>query len=144
MEQNDNRPTKVRQGEPRLRTHNIWDVWRVVTDALAAEGIKSAYVGSQMSDAMPHLENFLVALDIVTFYPCYKDIEGDSWDLGCQLPKDHPGDCKGFEEPDLGECSRPGCGRPAIEGKPGYVGPLYCGPRCAFVDRENRANGGEL
>jgi hypothetical protein len=38
----------------------------------------------------------------------------------------------------LGECSCQGCDRPAIEGKPGYTGPLYCGPRCAFVDRENR------
>lgn len=45
---------------------------------------------------------------------------------------------------DFGECSRPGCARPAIEGKAGYSGPLYCGPRCAFVDRENRASGGEL
>lgn len=39
---------------------------------------------------------------------------------------------------DLGECSRSGCTHPAIEGKVGYMGPLYCGPRCAFVDRENR------
>jgi hypothetical protein len=43
-----------------------------------------------------------------------------------------------IETNDLGECSRQGCSRPAIEGKSGYVGPLYCGPRCAFVDREAR------
>jgi hypothetical protein len=42
---------------------------------------------------------------------------------------------------DLGECSREGCDRPAIEGRPGYEGPLYCGPRCAFVDRPNREGG---
>jgi hypothetical protein len=42
---------------------------------------------------------------------------------------------------DLGECSRGGCDRPAIDGRPGYEGPLYCGPRCAFVDRENREAG---
>lgn len=39
---------------------------------------------------------------------------------------------------DLGECSRGGCDRPAIDARPGYTGPLYCGPRCAFVDRANR------
>jgi len=34
----------------------------------------------------------------------------------------------------LGECSREDCNRPAIEGKPGYVGPLYCSPVHAFTD----------
>src|SRR5688500_18321072 len=33
----------------------------------------------------------------------------------------------------LGECSREDCNRPAIEGKPGYVGPLYCSPVHAFT-----------
>lgn len=40
----------------------------------------------------------------------------------------------------LGECSREDCNRPAIEGKPGYVGPLYCSPVHAFTDR-NRQGG---
>lgn len=41
----------------------------------------------------------------------------------------------------LGECSREGCERPAIEAKPGYVGPLYCSPVHAFIDRANREGG---
>jgi hypothetical protein len=45
------------------------------------------------------------------------------------------------ETPDLGECSKDGCERPAIEAKPGYVGPLYCSPVHAFVDRSNRVGG---
>lgn len=35
----------------------------------------------------------------------------------------------------LGACSRENCDRPAIEGKPGYSGPLYCSPVHAFTDR---------
>lgn len=42
---------------------------------------------------------------------------------------------------DLGGCSREGCERPAIEAKPGYVGPLYCSPVHAFTARSNRVGG---
>lgn len=38
----------------------------------------------------------------------------------------------------LGKCSREGCDRPAIEAKPGYIGPLYCSPVHAFTDPARR------
>lgn len=40
----------------------------------------------------------------------------------------------------LGECSREDCDRPAIEGKPGYTGPLYCSPVHAFTARRGGAS----
>lgn len=42
-------------------------------------------------------------------------------------------------DPVLGDCSLEGCDRPAIEAKPGYVGPLFCSPVHAF--RANRKAG---
>jgi hypothetical protein len=41
----------------------------------------------------------------------------------------------------LGACSREDCNRPAIEGKPGYVGPLYCSPVHAFTARQGSKGG---